>query len=151
MIEQADTAVRAVVDLRIVQVDCSFAAGADVLAQARQCSVVGQFLAPFGVGFGLSLALSLQVAIQRDDGLAADQHGDQDAHGMPHITAIARQVGHQFDEEDKQREENKSPDKGPPGASTLAGEQPAGGDEKRQGQRQPVDKHSQFLALQRIL
>ena len=74
-VEQADAAMRAVVDGGVGQVDRPFAAGADFLGQAGQRGVVAELLAPFDIRHGFGLLLFFQVAVEGDDGVAADQHG----------------------------------------------------------------------------
>ena len=43
----------------------------------------------------------VSVAPLDADGVAADEHGDDDADRVAHVTAIARQVGHELDKEGK--------------------------------------------------
>ena len=156
---QPDAAMRAEVDRRVLQVDRALAARTRALGQPHQRGVVAQGLAPRHVGPGLGQALPLQVAVERHDGVPPDQHRHHDADRVAHVAAIARQVGHQLDEEREQREEDEAPDEGPPRAPALPREQPAGGDQQRQRQREPVAEHTQLgtapggveLLLRRLL
>ena len=143
-VEQTDAAVRAEVDLLVFQVHQPLATWAHILGQARQGHVVAQLLAALLVGHGFGLLLALQVAVERQDGVAPDQHRDTDAHHIAHIAAIAGQVGHQFDEEGEQREKDEAPDKGPVGALALLHEQPACHHQQRQRERQAVQKDAQL-------
>ena len=148
MVEQADAAVRAVVDGRVAELHRPLAARADALRKPRQRHVVGQLLAALGVGASLGEFLPFEVAVEGQDSLPANHHGHDDPHHMAHVATVIGQVRHEFDEEGEQREEHEAPHEGPPGAPALPGEQPARRGEQRQGQGQPVQEHPQLLPAQ---
>ena len=144
VVEQANAAVGAEVDLGVLQVHRTFTAGTHVFGQAGQRGVVAEFFAPHLVGLGLGQFLALEVAVQRQDGVTPGQHGEHDADDVAHIPAVTRQVGHQLHKEGKQREEDEAPHKRPPGAFALFHKQPACHQQQGQGQRQAVTKHPQL-------
>ena len=137
---------RTIIDRRIGQINQTFAARTNLLGQTGERRVVAQFLAPFEIGHRFSLFLALQIAIQRENGLPPDQHCNDDSDGVADVSAIARQIRHQFDKEGKQRKVDKAPDERPPGALALFGKQPAGNTQQRQSQQKTVSKDAQLLA-----
>lgn len=64
MVEQADAAVRAEVDLRVFQVHRPLATGAHPLGQAGERRVIAQLLAALRIGQLLGEFLLFQVAVQ---------------------------------------------------------------------------------------
>ena len=144
VVEQADAAVRAEVDLGVLEVHGTLATRAYALGQPLQRHVIAQLLTALHLGHGLALLLLFQVAIERNDGVSAQQHRDHDAHDIADIAAVVGQIGNQLHKEGKQREEDEAPDKRPPCALALLGEQPACHHQQRQGDRQAIEENAQL-------
>jgi hypothetical protein len=144
VVKQADAAVGAEVDLGVLQVHRPLAARAHAFGQPAQRHVIAQLHAALHFGQCLLQLLLFQVAVERQDGIAPQQHRDHNAHDVAHIAAVVGQVGHQLHKEGKQRKEDEAPDKGPPGALALPGEQPAGRHQQGQGDGQAVQEHAQL-------
>ena len=98
MVKQANAAVRAKVDLRVFQVHRSFAAGTHSLGQACECCVIAELFASLRVRQLLGQLLLFQLAVQRNNSLPHNQHGNENANDVAYITAVTGQVRHQLDE-----------------------------------------------------
>ena len=57
--------------------------------------------APFRLSLGLGLLAALEIAAHVLDQEDAGREGERDADAVADVAAVARQIGHQFDEEDE--------------------------------------------------
>ena len=142
---------RAKVGFAIFEIDGAFTSGADAFGEPRQGGVVTQLFAALGVGHKLGEFLAFEVPVKRQNGVAPDQRRDGNAHHVPHVPAVTRQIRHQLHKKCKQREEDEAPNERPIGAFAFLHEEPARHRQHWQGQRQPVQKHAQFLCAQGLV
>ena len=144
MVEQTDTAMGAEVDLGVLEIHWALAARAHILGQTLQRHVIAQLLTALLFGQGLLQLLFFQIAVERQNGIAPQQYRHQNAYDIVHIAAVVGQIRHQLDKEGEQRKKDKTPDKWPPGALALLGEQPARHAQQGQGDGQAEQKHAQL-------
>ena len=132
------------VDLGVLEIHWALAARAHILGQTLQRHVIAQFLTALLFGQGLLQLLFFQIAVERQNGIAPQQYRHQNAHDVAHIAAVVGQIRHQLDKKGEQRKKDKAPDKWPPGALALLGEQPARHAQQGQGDGQAEQKHAQL-------
>ena len=80
-----------------------------------------------------------------DRGTTGDQRRDH-ADAVLHVSAVARHVGHEFDEEREGGREGKPPDERPVARVSPLEQEPSGERQQRQRQAEPIGEDAQLLA-----
>ena len=116
--------------LAVAAAQGAFTAGALVAPQCLQRTLVADLALALLLGSGLLRLLAQQVGVQPADQGPAAEEGEQGPHAVADVGPEAGQVGHQFEEEGEQAEQQEAPDEGPLVAAAEAAELP-----DRQGQQ----------------